>query len=139
MSSKDIKGAKDIISEATAAVAQKLDEKKGPLIDKEAHKQNLSEARDALAKEFQTLLDDTERLLEHTANSASEQTQELRNKLKDSLQRGKEMFQDQQHSLQDQGSAAIEATEEYVVSHPWQSVGIAAGIGFVLGLLTCRR
>ena len=32
-----------------------------------------------------------------------------------------------------------DATEEYVRENPWQSVGIAAGVGLVLGLLLGRR
>ena len=30
-------------------------------------------------------------------------------------------------------------TDEYVHEHPWKAVGIAAGVGFVLGLLIGRR
>jgi len=37
------------------------------------------------------------------------------------------------------GEEAVKATETYVRENPWQSVGIAAGIGLVLGLLISRR
>lgn len=30
-------------------------------------------------------------------------------------------------------------TEDYVIEHPLKAVGIAAGVGFVLGVLWCRR
>ena len=33
----------------------------------------------------------------------------------------------------------VSATEDYVQSNPWQSVGIAAGVGFLIGLLASRR
>lgn len=33
----------------------------------------------------------------------------------------------------------VEATGEYVKEKPMQSVGIAAGVGFLLGLLVSRR
>ena len=32
-----------------------------------------------------------------------------------------------------------DATEEYVRDNPWQSVGIAAGVGLLIGLLLSRR
>jgi ElaB/YqjD/DUF883 family membrane-anchored ribosome-binding protein len=32
-----------------------------------------------------------------------------------------------------------DATDEYVRENPWQSVGIAAGVGLLLGLLLSRR
>lgn len=42
-------------------------------------------------------------------------------------------------SLRERGQAAITATEDYVQANPWQSVGIAAGVGFLIGLLATRR
>jgi ElaB/YqjD/DUF883 family membrane-anchored ribosome-binding protein len=35
--------------------------------------------------------------------------------------------------------AAAEATDTYVHENPWQAVGIAAGVGLVIGLLIGRR
>jgi len=32
-----------------------------------------------------------------------------------------------------------DATEEYVRDNPWQSVGVAAGVGLLIGLLIARR
>ena len=34
---------------------------------------------------------------------------------------------------------AARATEYFVRKHPWQSVGLAAGIGLVVGVLISRR
>lgn len=131
--------AKDLIAEATATLAKELPGIDRPLIDKQAHRRNISDAQDALAREFRTLLSDTEKLLKHTADSAEEQTQALRDKLRYNLERGKVLLQERRSALEEQGSAAAKATEDYVVDHPWQSVGIATGIGFVLGLLARRR
>jgi len=30
-------------------------------------------------------------------------------------------------------------TDEYVHEHPWRSVGVAAGVGLIIGLLIGRR
>jgi ElaB/YqjD/DUF883 family membrane-anchored ribosome-binding protein len=30
-------------------------------------------------------------------------------------------------------------TDEYVHEHPWKAVGVAAGIGLIIGLLISRR
>ena len=35
--------------------------------------------------------------------------------------------------------AAGRATDAYVHEHPWQSIGVAAGIGLLLGMLIARR
>lgn len=109
-----------------------------PLIDKSAHRRNLQAAQNALIEEFHTLIGDTERLLKHTQDTAGGQTEELRSKLNANLERARTMLKEQESSLREQGQAAIQCTEEYVHTHPWQSIGIAAGVGFLLGLITRR-
>ena len=95
------------------------------LFDKSAHRRNLQAAQNALVEEFHTLIADTERLLKHTQETAGTQTE-------------REMLKDQEGTLRNQSEAAIQCTEEYVQTHPWQSIGIAAGAGFLLGLIMRR-
>jgi ElaB/YqjD/DUF883 family membrane-anchored ribosome-binding protein len=108
-------------------------------IDKEAHRRNLHDAQRALRAEFQTLIGDAERLLNQTKGSAGGQTEELRGKITENIERAKSMLKDSEASVREQGQAAKQATEDYLYSHPWQSLGIAAGVGFLLGLLTAPR
>ncbi len=96
-------------------------------------------AQEILMADFQTLIGDTERLLEHTATLAGDQADELRTQIHDSLLKAKETLQLTEASLRERGHAAVVATEDYVQANPWQSVGIAAGIGFLIGLLATRR
>ncbi|MEG0859379.1 MAG: YqjD family protein [Pseudomonas sp.] len=96
-------------------------------------------AQDILMADFQALVRDTEKLLEHTATLAGDQADELRGQIHDSLIRARETLQLTQDSVRERGEAALSATEEYVQSNPWQSVGIAAGVGFLIGLLASRR
>jgi len=37
------------------------------------------------------------------------------------------------------GSRAVESTRSFVQSNPWQSAGIAAAVGFLIGALVRRR
>lgn len=96
-------------------------------------------AQEILMDDFQTLVSDTERLLEHTATLAGDQADELREQIHESLLRARETLQLTQESLTERGKAAVTATEDYVQANPWQSVGIAAGVGFLIGLLATRR
>ncbi|GFM84228.1 membrane protein [Pseudomonas cichorii] len=89
--------------------------------------------------DFQTLVADTEKLLEHTATLAGDQADELRSQIHESLLRARETLKQTEESLRERGQAAVTATEDYVQNNPWQSVGIAAGVGFILGLLATRR
>lgn len=114
-------------------------DQRAPLLDKSAHRRNLHNAQNALIDEFHTLIGDTERLLKHTQETAGLQSEELRGKINENLARAKTLLKDREASMREQSQAAIQCTEDYVQSHPWQSVGIAAGVGFLLGLLSSRR
>ncbi|VVO33168.1 DUF883 family protein [Pseudomonas fluorescens] len=96
-------------------------------------------AQEVLMADFQTLVNDTEKLLEHTATLAGDQADELRLQIHDSLLRARETLRLTEDSLRERGKAAVTATEDYVQANPWQSVGIAAGVGFLIGLLATRR
>ncbi|MBN3862729.1 DUF883 domain-containing protein [Pseudomonas frederiksbergensis] len=96
-------------------------------------------AQEVLMEDFQALVSDTERLLEHTASLAGDQADELREQIRDSLLRARETLKLTEDSLRERGKAAVTATEDYVQANPWQSVGIAAGVGFLIGLLATRR
>lgn len=96
-------------------------------------------AQEILMADFQTLVSDTEKLLEHTATLAGDQADELREQIHESLLKARETLQLTEENLRQRGKAAVVATEDYVQSNPWQSVGIAAGVGFLLGLLATRR
>ena len=39
----------------------------------------------------------------------------------------------------DKTKQAARSTDEYVHEHPWKAVGVAAGIGLIIGLLIGRR
>ncbi|AWA37769.1 DUF883 domain-containing protein [Pseudomonas fluorescens] len=96
-------------------------------------------AKEILMTDFQTLVSDTERLLEHSASLAGEQADELREQIHDCLLRARETLKLTEASLREHGKAVVNATEDYVQANPWQSVGIAAGVGFLIGLLATRR
>ncbi|WP_407310187.1 YqjD family protein [Pseudomonas sp. nanlin1] len=96
-------------------------------------------AQDVLKADFQTLVRDTEKLLEHTATLAGDQADELRAQINESLARARETLQQTSETARERGREAVVAAEDYVQTNPWQSIGIAAGAGFLLGLLATRR
>ena len=107
--------------------------------NKEVHRRNLHDVQRAISREFQTLISDAESLLKQTTGSASGQSEELRNRINANIERAKGLLKDSESNLRDQGQAARQATEDYLHQHPWQSLGIAAGVGFLLGLLSAPR
>ena len=94
--------------------------------------------KEKLVEDLKTVISDAEELLRATASHAGDRVSTVRQKVQDSLQRAKAELADVDVLLE-QGKEAARATDEYVRAHPWQSVGIAAGIGVIIGLLISRR
>ena len=102
-------------------------------------KTDASSQQDNLLEEFQALVSDTEKLLQHSASLAGEQADHLREDIRNSLSRARETLKRAETGLCEQGKVAVDATEEYVLKHPWQALGLAAAIGALIGLLLSRR
>lgn len=96
-------------------------------------------SQDELIKEFQTLVSDTEKLLHTSASLVGEHADELREQIRSSLGRARTSLNSAENGLRERGQAAVDATSDYVQTHPWHSLGIAAAIGLLLGMLISRR
>ncbi len=95
--------------------------------------------KDRLIADMKVVVADAEELLRATANQAGDKVTELRGKIQDNLTRARASLADAQAAVIDKAKEVGHATDEYVQDNPWKSVGIAAGIGFVVGLLIGRR
>jgi ElaB/YqjD/DUF883 family membrane-anchored ribosome-binding protein len=59
--------------------------------------------------------------------------------MEDSLRTAKIKVAEAQEMVADRAKAAARATDDYVHANPWRAVGIAAGVGLVVGMLISRR
>ncbi len=91
-----------------------------------------------LANDLKALIKDAEELLKATASQAGEQVSALRKRIEDSLKEGKETLADAEDIILDTTKDAAEAAARYVQKNPWSAIGIAAGVGLVLGMLIRR-
>ncbi|MCY1268073.1 hypothetical protein D3C76_540340 [compost metagenome] len=96
-------------------------------------------AKEEFISEFQTLVSDTEKLLQSSADLFGAEAEQLREQIQANLKRARAALDSTQATVKDRGQATVEATEEYVRENPWKAVGIAAGVGFLFGLLLNRR
>jgi len=95
--------------------------------------------RDRLMKDLHSVVAEAEGLLRATAGQAGEGASELRAKVQASLDRAKHNLADLQDAAVEKAKAAGRATDAYVHENPWQSIGVAAGVGLLLGMLISRR
>ncbi|MET0519574.1 MAG: DUF883 family protein [Burkholderiaceae bacterium] len=89
--------------------------------------------------DLHTVVAEAEKLLQATANDASESASELRVKVQASLDKARKHLNDLQDAAVDKARAAGRATDNYVHENPWQAIGVAAAVGLLLGMLISRR
>ncbi len=92
-----------------------------------------------LVADFKVVVADAEELLRATAGQAGDKLGDLRAKLQDHLNNAKNSLADAQAAVVEKTKAVASATDDYVHDYPWRSIGIAASIGLVIGLLIGRR
>ena len=95
--------------------------------------------KEKLIADFKVVVADAEELLRATANQAGDKATELRAKIQNRLADAKLRIADAEAVVVDKAKQVGRATDNYVHDNPWRSVGIAAGFGFIVGLLIGRR
>ena len=96
-------------------------------------------SKEKLVQDIKIVISDAEDLLRATASQAGERVSAAREKVQDSLHRAKVKLAEAEDLVIDKGKQAARVTDEYVHEHPWRAVGIAAGIGLLVGMLISRR
>jgi ElaB/YqjD/DUF883 family membrane-anchored ribosome-binding protein len=95
--------------------------------------------RDRLIGDFKTVVHDAEELLKATASQTGDKIGAVRARAEESLREARRKLDEVESDLVDRAKAAAEVTDDLVHENPWQAVAIAAGVGFLLGMLTGRH
>ena len=85
--------------------------------------------------DLQSLPEEAKALLTATADVVEEKVIEARHRLSAALERGKEAWS----TVQAKAVESARATDETIRKNPYQSIGVALGVGALLGLLLARR
>jgi ElaB/YqjD/DUF883 family membrane-anchored ribosome-binding protein len=89
----------------------------------------------AIGDDMGTLAEDARALMAATADVAGEKVGEARKRLATALESGREMASRVRAKAVEGAKAADEAVHE----HPYQAIGIALGVGAIIGYLVARR
>jgi ElaB/YqjD/DUF883 family membrane-anchored ribosome-binding protein len=95
--------------------------------------------RKSTVKDFSDALDDANTLLRQAAAETGERASDLRSQVAAKLLSAKLKLQDLQDDAVDRAKAAARVTDDYVRDNPWQAIGAAAALGFLIGVLISRR
>jgi len=88
-----------------------------------------------LMSDLKTVIRDAEAILQATAGQAGEKMGELRARLSSAL----EAVKTTSHRLEENTIAGAKAVDKTIREHPYESIGVALGIGLLVGVLAGRR
>ncbi len=92
-----------------------------------------------MVDDFKSIVNDADDLLQATAKVSSESVSIARAKFAERLNAAKANLANAEKVIVEKAKQTATVTDEYVKGNPWTSVGIAAGIGMLIGFLAAKR
>jgi ElaB/YqjD/DUF883 family membrane-anchored ribosome-binding protein len=95
--------------------------------------------KEKLIDDLRVVASDVEELLRATAHQGGERIAEARARAEESLRAAQARLQEAGVDMMDYTRDAAQSADRYVRDNPWQSIGIGAGVGLLIGYLIGRR
>ena len=96
-----------------------------------------------IARDIQNVVSDAQDLLKTVqtegAERANDKLGEVRAKVQVQLDAAKKTLGELQQTVQATATQYVDTTDAYVRANPWQAVGVAAGVGALVGFLIARK
>jgi ElaB/YqjD/DUF883 family membrane-anchored ribosome-binding protein len=73
------------------------------------------------------------------ARNAGQAASSAAQRVSEGLEQGRAALADVQEIVTERARECLRTTDSYVRENPWQAVGMAAGLGMIIGLLLGRR
>jgi ElaB/YqjD/DUF883 family membrane-anchored ribosome-binding protein len=96
-------------------------------------------ARERVLTDLKTLTSDAEELLKATAADVSDKAKEARSRVTAALERAKSTCTELQEHGVESAKAAVKQADDTIRAHPYEAIGIAFGLGLLLGALLRRK
>ena len=87
-----------------------------------------------LIEEFNAVVTQMEQMLKSVANSGGERAGALRFSVEQNLAVARDRLRDLQQAAAEKTQAAARAANDFAHRHPWQAIGVATGMGAVIGV-----
>lgn len=101
----------------------------------ESTSQPLSDSMNTAIEDLRALVRDAEQVLANAGDAAGDQVEDLQARMRDALDASRNRLRE----LKDSAREHLDECDEYVRSHPYQSIGVAVAIGALVGVLLGRR
>jgi ElaB/YqjD/DUF883 family membrane-anchored ribosome-binding protein len=96
--------------------------------------QNSHVTREKLVEDVKVLIHDVQELLGATTSVVGDKAAQARARVQDSIKLAQDKLSEAHGHVRAKGQEAFNVTDGYVRDNPWNAVGIAAGIGLLLGI-----
>ena len=93
------------------------------------------EITDRLVTDLKRIVTASEELLHETKDAVGDKAQEVRERLTDAMESAKRAC----HRLEEKAIEGAKATDRTIREHPYQSIGVAFGLGLLIGVLVTRK
>jgi ElaB/YqjD/DUF883 family membrane-anchored ribosome-binding protein len=94
-----------------------------------------STGTDRLVSDIKTVVNDAEGVLKELAEQTGDKAAAVRARLNVAVQNARQTCD----RLQEKAKEGIETADETIREHPYQSIGVALGVGLLLGFLIGRK
>lgn len=96
-------------------------------------------ARERLVRDINTVMADTDRLLQSLEQGGEREVAAVWAKMAENLRAARSCVDALEKEMKRSAAAAASGARAYASTHPWQLLGIAAGVGLLAGLSLRRR
>ncbi|MEM9400042.1 MAG: DUF883 family protein [Verrucomicrobiota bacterium] len=103
------------------------------------HDSIMSETQTKLVSDVKEVIADAEALIKATADDIGEKAGKAREQLSKSVGDAKVKIQEVETVVREQTIAGAKETDKVIRQHPYESIGVAFGIGVLLGVLLNRK
>jgi len=98
-----------------------------------------NEQRQKLVGDIRRVMSELESLLQDSTSDASEGITDIKDRMRNRIGSARDTLTDYEREAAERARYAAHATDEYVRSHTWSSIGMAVAAGVLLGLMMNNR
>lgn len=99
----------------------------------------MERASDKLMQDLRAVMVDAEELLKATAGQTGERIEKVPARAEQSVSKARQRMQAAGQDLQAAAESAAREVNDRVQENPWTAIGVAAGVGLVLGIMLGRK
>ena len=105
-----------------------------PMMENAMARSSSDVMKQKLLADFHAVMTEADQLLKFVTDEGGDKAHALRTRLERNLNSARERLRSLEDAVMEKTRETARATDEYVHENPWQTVGIAAGLGAVFGV-----